>query len=107
MEFGKRLRSRFWRASVDDEVDAELEFHVEMRVQELTAAGMDPADARRAAIGRFGDIHRVNATCRRIGRGRDRDMRRTEYFSELIQDATFAWRQLIREPGFTLVAVVT
>jgi hypothetical protein len=34
MEFGKRLRSRIWRGSVDEEVDAEFEFHVEMRVRE-------------------------------------------------------------------------
>ena len=107
MEFGKRLRSRIWRRSVDEEVDAELAFHVEMRARELIAGGMDPADARAAAIRRFGDINRVNATCRREGRRRDRDMRRTEYLSELTQDVTFAARQLLRNPAFTLVAVVT
>ena len=107
MPFGKRLRSRIWRGSVADEVDAELDFHVEMRVRELVARGMDPDDARRAAVRRFGDINRVNAICRRIGRRRDRDMRRTEYFSELMQDITFACRQLLRNPGFTVVAVVT
>ena len=104
MEFGKRLR---WRGNVDDEVDAEFDFHVEMRVRELVAQGMSPAEARRIAIGRFGDIERVNATCRRIGRGRDRDMRRTEYVSELTQDLRFAIRQLLRNPGFTVVALVT
>jgi predicted permease len=107
MEFGKRLRSRFWRGSVDDEVDAELAFHIEMRARELVARGMTAEDARAAAVRRFGDIKRVNATCRREGRRRDRDMRRTEYLSELAQDVTFAWRQLLRNPGFTIVAVVT
>ena len=34
-------------------------------------------------------------------------MRRTEYFSELIQDVTFAFRQLLKNPGFTVVAVIT
>ena len=72
MEFGKRLRSRIWRGSVDEEVDAEFEFHVEMRVRELVAGGMEPSAARQTAIKRFGDINRVNATCRRIGRGRDK-----------------------------------
>ena len=107
MEFGKRLRSRIWRDSVDEEVDAEFEFHVEMRVRELVARGLEPAAARRAAVERFGDINRVNATCRRIGRGRDRDMRRTEYLSELTHDIRFAVRQLLRNPGFTTVAVIT
>ena len=107
MKFGQRLRSRIWRVSVDDEVDAELEFHVEMRAREYAAHGMNAPDARDAAIRRFGDINRVNDTCRALGRQRDNDMRRTEYFSELTQDVTFACRQLIRNPGFTVVAVLT
>ena len=107
MKFGQRLRSRFWRARVEDEVDAELSFHVEMRARELVEQGMHPADAREAAIRRFGDINRVNATCRAIGRQRDHDMRRTEYFSELTQDVSFACRQLLANPGFTIVSVLT
>ena len=35
MKFGQRLRSRLWRARVEDEVDSELSFHVEMRAREL------------------------------------------------------------------------
>jgi putative ABC transport system permease protein len=107
MKFGQRLRSRFWKVRVEEEVDSELSFHVEMRARELVARGMSPADAREAAIRRFGDINRVNATCRAIGKQRDHSMRRTEYFSELTQDVTFAGRQLVRTPGFTVVAVLT
>ena len=97
MKFGQRLRSRFWRARVEDEVDTEFSFHVEMRTRELVEQGMPPAEAREAAIRRFGDINRVNATCRALGKQRDDDMRRTEYFSELTQDVTFACRQLAQE----------
>jgi putative ABC transport system permease protein len=106
-KFGRSLRSRFWRASVDDEVDAELGFHLEMRARELEALGMSARDAREAAVRRFGDIDRVNATCRAIGRGRDRDMRRTEYLNELGQDVTFAVRQLKSTPGLTAVVLLT
>ena len=34
-------------------------------------------------------------------------MRRTEYLTELTQDLTFAVRQLLHHPGFTIVALVT
>ena len=107
MRFGERLRSALWKQRVEDEVDSELEFHVEMRTREYVARGMTASDARELAIRRFGDINRVNHTCRDIGRLRDRDVRRTEYFSELIQDVTFAIRQMIKNPAFTAVAVVT
>lgn len=107
MKFGERLRSRFWRMRVDDEVDAEFEFHVEMRVRELVAQGVQPDEARRAAVARFGNIVRVNAICRAIGKQRENDMRRTEYLSELKQDAAFACRQLLRNPGFSAIAIFT
>src|SRR4029450_4994860 len=78
-----------------------------MRARERGAPGRPPAAAREAAVRRFGDINRVNATCRSIGKQRDRGMRRTEYLTELTQDLTFAVRQLLHHPGFTIVALVT
>lgn len=107
MKFGRSLRSVFWRGRVEDEVDAELDFHIEMKTRELVARGMDPASARALAVRRFGDIRNVNAVCRDIGRRRNNDMRRREYFSELRHDVVFAVRQLLRNPGFTAVALVT
>ena len=79
----RQLASLLWKASVEQEVDAEFDFHVEMRTRELIERGMDPVAARAAAVARFGDIRAVNAVCRSIGNQRERDMRRTEYLSEL------------------------
>jgi predicted permease len=103
----RQLASLLWKASVGDEVDAELAFHVEMRTRELIERGMDPAVARAAAEARFGNIAEVNHECRRIGERRERDMRRTEYVSELAQDVRFALRQLVRAPAFVAIASLT
>ncbi|HEX5072918.1 MAG TPA: ABC transporter permease [Gemmatimonadaceae bacterium] len=105
--FGRQLRSLLWKASVSDEVDAELAFHVEMRTREYIARGLDPELARAKAVGRFGNLKRVNDTCRRIGEGRERDMRRAEWIHEFVQDARYALRQLARMPGFTAVSALT
>lgn len=96
-----------WKKDVDDEVAEELEFHLEMRTHEYIARGFEPAAAREAALRRFGDLERVRITCRDIGRKRDTDMRRREYFGELRQDVTFAVRQLLAHPAFSLIAVLT
>ena len=95
------------RPAPGDEVDAELAFHVEMRTRELIAGGMDPDRARRAAVSRFGDYSLVSDTCKTIADQRNREMRRTEYLSELAQDVRFAFRQLLHNRAFTVVAVLT
>jgi predicted permease len=102
-----RLRSLIWRTSIEEEVDGELAFHVEMRTRELVERGLEPAAARAEALRRFGDVARVNATCRRIARQREREMRHAEYLDELGQDLRFAARQLVRHPAFALIAIVT
>ncbi len=101
------LRSWLWKPKVEEEVEGELAFHLEMRVREYVARGMTPEDARRAALARFGDLDRAQGLLRQLGHQRDRTMRRHQYVSELRQDLIFAKRQLRKNIGFTLVAVLT
>src|SRR4051812_12028699 len=97
----------WWRPRIADEVDEELSFHVEMRTRDLIAQGMAPADARRAAEQRVGDLDRMRTTLHTLGTERNRHMQRAQYFSELRQDVAFAARQLFGNPGFAAIAVLT
>ena len=103
----RRRTARLWRTSVEDEVENELAFHLEMTTRELMERGMTRRDARLEAERRFGDNTAINAECRRYGRERDRRVGRAEYRHELRQDLTFAVRQLTRARGFTIIAVLT
>ena len=103
----RSLRSWLWRVPLAQEVDEEIAFHVEMRVRELIARGMDPTIARDMAASRLGDVARLKRTCVDLGRKRDREMRLTQWLEEFRDDVKFAIRQLKASPGFTLVAAIT
>jgi len=96
---GKRVFRLPWRTPVSD-VDAELCFHFEERVAELTSEGRSAVEARALAASEFGDRDAVRtelvAIDRRIvGQHSRRD--RIELFALPFR---FAFRRLLRQPGF-------
>jgi putative ABC transport system permease protein len=103
----RSLRSWLWRVPVDQEVDEEIGFHVEMRTRELVEKGLDGKLAREVVLSRIGDLGQLKRTCEDLGRKRDRRMRITQWLGELRDDVRFAFRQLKSAPGFTLIAVIT
>jgi putative ABC transport system permease protein len=103
----RSLRSWLWRVPRDQEVDEEIAFHLEMRVRELVARGMDPAAAREAAARRLGDRAQLTRTCVDLARKRDRDMRVMQWLGELKDDVRFALRQMRAAPVFTGIAALT
>ena len=71
-----------------------------MRTREYIDGGMDPAAARRKAERRFGDIGRhARRRFARLGTGRNRQMQRTEYLSELRQDVALHVASAAQESG--------
>ncbi len=97
----------FWRRSVADQVDEELEFHLEMVTRDLIARGRSEPEARAEALRRFGDLAAVGARCRKLGLEHERSERRAEYLNELQQDVRLAFRHLRRAPAFAIVAILT
>jgi predicted permease len=99
------FRLPFKHDHISREVDEELAFHLEMRIQRLMAAGM-PRDAAHAeALRQFGEIDPVRESMVTLDEQRERAMRRVNMMSELQQDIVYALRTLKRNIGFTAVVV--
>jgi predicted permease len=98
---------RYTAESAGTDVDSELAFHLQMRVDELRALGMPEEEARREALRRFGDMAEARASLVRRGGRQVRRRRWTGWLLDLGQDIGFAVRGLRRRQGFATVAVAT
>ncbi|HYC52845.1 MAG TPA: ABC transporter permease, partial [Gemmatimonadaceae bacterium] len=98
---------RFFGPQGVADLDDELAFHVEMRMQEYLARGMSEDDARRAAHHRLGDLAAARAACVAVTHRTQRRMTRTQIIDSFTQDLRFALRTLRRNKGWTAVAILT
>ena len=89
------------------DVDAELAFHIDMRIQRLVQGGLDPAAARTQALQQFGDWDRVRGELLAIDTQQEKIVRRANYLAELRQDTVYAVRALRHNLGFALVVVLS
>jgi predicted permease len=103
-------KPRFWylrRRGVASDVDEELRLHLEMRVEELIAAGMPVNEARREALRQFGDVEATRRYCRQQDETRETAVQRSLMFEDFLQDVRIGMRSLMRAPILTLTIVVT
>jgi predicted permease len=93
--------------AVEREVNDELRFHLESRVDALIARGLTRQAAEAQARTEFGDVRAAHAEIAAIARGRAVKERRGDWWEELRQDVRFASRALFARPSFLIIASLT
>ena len=97
-EWLSRIRFFFGGRS-RNEVDEEIQFHIEREAAANVASGMPAAEARRQAAIRFGGRERTREQCR--------EQRPSWSLESLVRDVRYGIRGLLHNPGFAAVAVLT
>lgn len=102
MNWLRLARARFFglfhKGVLEEEMDEELRFHLAMRTQEYIERGMSPAEAQREARLQFGNVNLIKDACRDVNGG--------GWLEVVWQDVRFATRMLVRDRGFTAIAVL-
>jgi putative ABC transport system permease protein len=92
------LRRLFHKRLTEKQLDAELRFHLEQRVRDYVASGMNQEEARRRAHLAFGGLEQVKQDCR--------DVRTEIHVEDFFRDLQYALRSLSKDRRFALIAVV-
>jgi len=94
-----RLRSILRGRRVEKEMDEELRFHLEHRIDEGVAHGLSAEEARAAAMRAMDGLEQRKEQMR--------DMRRIHWLTDFMDDTRYAVRGLRRTPAFAAMVVIT
>src|SRR5436190_23649607 len=99
MSLFRRIIAAFRNREVDDRIDDELQFHIEMRTKELISSGVPAEEAHRRVLVRFGNQSLTKEMTRAAGM--------LVWLETVLQDIRYAVRALRRSPVVTAVAVLS
>ena len=91
--------SNLFRSRLDRELEEELQFHLDARLEDNLREGMSPQQAKRDAALRFGN--------RTLAKERTRDANIIGWLESFAQDLRHGCRMFAKNPGFTAVAVLS
>jgi hypothetical protein len=94
-----RIHALFRHREVEDELDEELRFHFDREVQKYAGRGISEQEAKRMARLAFGGHEQVKEQCR--------EARGTGIIELTLDDARYAIRQLVGNPTFSIVMILT
>jgi len=94
-----RVRGLIGRNPSEQELDDELRFHLEMRVEDLLRTGLPPEEARAAALRDFGGVESTKE--------RYRETRAFMWVENSVRDVVYGSRSLARDWAFSVVAVLS
>jgi predicted permease len=89
------------------DIDRELRFHIEGRIEELIAQGRTRQEAEREVRERFGDLGTVREQLEEIDTMTHRKRELGEWRSALARDVRHALRGLVQRPAFAAVVILT
>ena len=96
-----RERARFlvFRRREDRELQEELQFHLDMEMEQQRLAGLEGREARRRGLIALGGLEQTRAHAR--------DARGTRLLEESMGDIAYAVRTLAATPAFAMTAILT
>jgi predicted permease len=93
------MRFPWWGRKRRQELDEELQSHLEMAARARMERGEDEHEAARAARREFGNAGLVNEVTQ--------DQWGRRWLEEFVEDARYGLRRMRKAPGFTAIAVLT